>query len=348
MIVADENTVKNLPWSVFGTESPVTSATVASATSPESVLPTASPGAMGAKNRVITVPAGERCKSFDALHSLLSIFQEAQLTRRDQVIAFGGGAVTDLVAFAASVYLRGIDVILVPTSLLGMVDAAIGGKTGIDLHGYKNMVGTFFPAREVWIVSATLRTLSDREYRSGLAEVIKAAFLGDSALLETLETERTAIQARDLTVMTPIIERAVQVKVGVVSRDFQELGERAFLNLGHTFGHALESVLGLGEWTHGEAVAWGIARAIIAGVALGETDREWGERVLTLLDDYGYSTGPAPADPEAIVSAMYHDKKRTSQGLQFVLQRGSQDTFVQRLDENFVRDILVRTIEEVR
>jgi 3-dehydroquinate synthase len=288
------------------------------------------------------VPAGERCKQRDVLFSLLDRFAEVQLTRESCVVAVGGGAVTDLVAFAASVYLRGIDVVLAPTSLLAMVDAAVGGKTGIDYGGYKNIVGSFYPAREVRICPHFLQTLPEREYRSGLAEVLKAAFLGDADLLELLERSRDAVLARDDEVLSEVIGRAVAVKAGVVATDFTEQGPRAFLNLGHTFGHAVESVLGLGEWTHGEAVAWGIARAMHAGLTLGTTDQAWADRVLALLERYGYNVGPAPVTAPAIVEAMQRDKKRTAAGLRFVLQRGPQQTCLQTLVPATIIDILER------
>jgi 3-dehydroquinate synthase len=288
----------------------------------------------------IVIPAGERCKQRDVLFALLDRFADAELTRSSCVLAVGGGAVTDVVAFAASVYLRGIDVVLAPTSLLAMVDAAVGGKTGIDYGGYKNIVGSFYPAREVRICPHLLQTLPEREYRSGLAEVLKAAFLGDAELLDLLERSADAVLARDNDVLREMIARAVAVKAAVVGADFTEQGERAFLNLGHTFGHAVESVLGLGQWTHGEAVAWGIARAMHAGLTQGMTDRAWAHRVIALLERYGYNVGPAPVSARAIVDAMQRDKKRTSDGLRFVLQRGPQQTCLETLVPETIIDIL--------
>jgi len=290
--------------------------------------------------RRVVVPAGEACKERDVLFSVLDAFLEAQLTRDSVVAGFGGGAVTDLAAFAASIYLRGVSVILIPTSLLGMVDAAIGGKTGIDHRGYKNVIGSFHPAEEVRICPELLETLPEREYRSGLAEVLKAAFLGDPELLGLLEGRSDAVLARDPAVLEEMIERAIRVKTGVVQGDFTEQGNRAFLNLGHTFGHALESVLGLGRWTHGEAVAWGISRAMDAGVRRGITAPEWAKRVVTLLQRYGYETGPSPVSPEAVVDAMIRDKKRTSRGIRFVLQRNQGETVLAPLERTLILAIL--------
>lgn len=289
---------------------------------------------------LVIVPAGEACKELSVLEQLLAEFVRLGLRRDSSVAALGGGAVTDLAAFAASIYLRGLEVVLIPSSLLAMVDAAIGGKTGIDFRGHKNMVGTFFPAREVRIEPGLLRTLSEREVLSGLAEVIKAALIGDPQLLDILERQKADILARDRSVMAEVIRRSVMVKCGIVSRDFTEQGERAFLNLGHTFGHALESCLGFGIWTHGEAVAWGIARALETGLALGITEREWAERVLALLSLYGYPVSTLPVPGDRILAAMEKDKKRKRDGIGFILQTGPFTTVQQRVDSAIILRIL--------
>ncbi len=290
----------------------------------------------------VTVPAGERCKQPDVFLSLLDSCLHRGLTRRSTVYAFGGGAVTDLVAFAGSTYLRGIRVVLIPTTLLAMVDAAVGGKTGIDFHGYKNMIGTFAPAAEVRISPRFLDFLPQKEYLSGLAEVLKAAFLGDSLLVGILEEQTQDVLDRSPALLEDVIRRAVAVKAEVVQSDFTERGRRAFLNLGHTFGHALETALGLSTWTHGEAVAWGTARAMHAGEAEGLTDSSWARRVIDILDSYGYNTGPAPIKPELVLEAMQKDKKRTSRGVQFVLQNGPQENFLHVMEPSRVLDILKR------
>ena len=304
----------------------------------ENTAPLAPPSQKGLFR--VTVPAGERCKQPDVFTSVLESCMAAGLTRSSTIYGVGGGAVTDLTAFVGSVYLRGIRVVLIPTTLLAMVDAAVGGKTGIDLGGYKNMVGTFYPAAEVRIVPEFLRTLPQREYLSGLAEVLKAAFLGDSELVDLLEDNVHAVLNRDEGLLQELIRRAVQVKIAVVQSDFTEQGDRAFLNLGHTFGHALESVLGLGSWTHGEAVAWGIARAMHAGTAAGITDAAWSDRVITLLQRYGYETEPVPVDPEAVLSAMEKDKKRAAQGVRFVLQRNCGQNLLHTMESAQITDIL--------
>ena len=290
----------------------------------------------------VIVPPGERCKRFSVLEQLLERFIAADLTRDDTVVAFGGGAVTDLTVFAASIYLRCIHCVLVPTTLLGMVDAAIGGKTGIDFRGYKNLVGTFAPAEEIRIVPELLASLPEREFRSGLAEVIKAACLADSELFELLKHDSSSVLRRDQRCIRTLVERAVRVKAEIVRRDLTEQGDRAYLNLGHTFAHALEAVVGLGEWTHGEAVGWGIARAMYAGVEIGITDPAWADEVISLLHVYGYRTTPVDVQPEALLHAMYRDKKRSGGAIRFVLQRGPQSNMLESLERSVIIDILNR------
>lgn len=288
----------------------------------------------------VCVPAGERCKQFPVLNHLLEEFARFELQRDSLVGVLGGGAVTDLAAFAASIYLRGVSVLLVPTTLLAMVDAAVGGKTGLDFAGFKNLVGTFFPAREVHLVPQLLASLPESEYRSGLAEVIKVALLDDPHLLDILEEQPERVRAREERVVATLIEHAVRVKCRVVDEDYTEQGRRAHLNLGHTFGHALEAVLGFGAWTHGDAVAWGIARAMDAGMAIGITDPAWAKRVYSLLELYGYPVHERPGTSDDLIAAMRKDKKRRRDGIGFILQTGPFQTVQQALEEIILREVL--------
>jgi 3-dehydroquinate synthase len=288
----------------------------------------------------VCVPAGEQCKQFSVLHHLLEEFVRFDLRRDSLVGVLGGGAVTDLAAFAANIYLRGLPVLLVPTTLLAMVDAAIGGKTGLDFAGFKNLVGTFYPAREVHLVPQLLSSLPDSEYRSGLAEVIKVALLDDPELLLLLEGRSGEVLAREESVVASVITRAVQVKCRVVGEDYTEQGRRAHLNLGHTFGHALEAVLGFGTWTHGDAVAWGIARAMDAGLAIGITERAWAERVYGLLERYGYPVHEKPATGDVLIAAMRKDKKRRRAGIGFILQTGPFQTVQRTLEDTILESVL--------
>lgn len=289
----------------------------------------------------IVIEPGEASKSWEELQRILRHLLEANLPRDGAVIGLGGGVVCDIAACAGSLYLRGCTVVLIPTSLLAMVDAALGGKTGINFGGYKNMVGTFYPATEVRICTHLLHTLPEREYRSGLAEVIKSALLGDESLLKMLEDECTAIVRREDALLEEIVWRSLMVKGMIVEEDLHETGRRAFLNLGHTFAHALEAVAGLGSWSHGEAVAWGIEQAMRLGEHMGITDTAYVQRVRTLLAGYGYEL-EVDVDADALLDAMQRDKKRRSGQLRFVLQRGLAQTVIEPVDEAFVREVLSR------
>lgn len=288
-------------------------------------------------------PAGEAHKDWPQIDTLLRKALSLGLARDSTIAGIGGGVVTDMAAFAASLYMRGCKLVLVPTTLLAMVDAALGGKTGIDYGGFKNLVGTFYPAHELRIWPGVLASLTDRDFRSGLGEVLKHAFLVDAHLLELLETRRDAVLARDPAVLEELVFRAVMVKVGVVERDLRETGERAFLNLGHTFGHALEAVVGFdGSWTHGEAVCWGMGRALDLGVALGRTDPAWRDRAVALMQAYGFPMAAPGVSGPAVLAAMKNDKKKKAGLVRFVLQEAQGKTFQQTVDDSDVLASLAR------
>jgi 3-dehydroquinate synthase len=286
------------------------------------------------------LPSGESSKSWDELKSILDRLLEVDLSRDGVVIGVGGGVVTDIAAFAASVYMRGVRLVLVPTTLLAMVDAAFGGKTGVNLGGYKNIVGTFYPAGELRICIDVLSSLSEREYLSGLAEALKTGMLGDTRVFEAIEKERDSVLARDPDLLEDIVWRCIQVKGSIVEKDLRESGIRAHLNLGHTFAHALEACQGLGEWSHGEAVAWGLIRAMELGEDLGITDSGYAERVGAVLHAYGYRTEPIPGSADLIVDAMRKDKKRMSEALRFVVQKKLGETSVIQVEPEQVRALL--------
>jgi 3-dehydroquinate synthase len=284
--------------------------------------------------------AGEEEKSWQSIRIILSRAVEAGLGRDSLFVGIGGGVVCDTAAFAASLYNRGCRIILVPTTLLAMVDAALGGKTGINFSGYKNLVGTFYPAEEVRLCLSFLKKLPEAEYRSGMAEVIKSALLGDEKLAESLETNRDGWMRRDPDILQEGIFRCLKVKGRFVTEDPEEGGTRAFLNFGHTFGHALESVSGLGELSHGEAVAWGMVMALRAGEMLGITDpyyRSFGEN---LIKSYGFETSLQIRDIETFTEALKRDKKNRDGQVRFILQRNLKDTLLTPLDLEFVRDLV--------
>ncbi len=285
--------------------------------------------------------AGETNKIWKSVEELLAVCLEKGLGRDAVLGAVGGGVVTDMAAFAASLYMRGIGLVLVPTTLLAMVDAATGGKTGVDFGGFKNLVGTFYPAREVRIWPGAVASLPEREYRGGLAEVIKHGMLGDQALFSLLQNQRDAVLARDTQVTSAFIRQAVLYKVGVVERDLRESGERAFLNLGHTFAHALEAERGYdGSWSHGEAVAWGLDRALALGMRLGITEPSWYQEVHDLLKSYQFRLKAEGANPKAILAAMKNDKKKKAGTVRFVLQKCLGETLMTQVDDEHVLKIL--------
>jgi 3-dehydroquinate synthase len=289
------------------------------------------------------LPAGETAKTWESVDRILKDAYAAGLGRDSLIVGVGGGVITDIAGFAASVYMRGIGLRLVSTTLLGMVDASVGGKTGFDFGGIKNLAGTFYPAGTVYMPLDSLATLPPGEWKSGFAEIIKTAILADDReMLSRIDAYRdiyanilNAKDAKDknrdefkIGELGFLISRAVEIKGRIVEEDPRETGERrALLNLGHTFGHALESSAGLGHLTHGEAVAWGIIRASELGYALGVTSREQALEIGELIRSYGYITEaphPAMGNREEYYRALEGDKKKKAGEMVFIVPgRGS-------------------------
>jgi len=285
-----------------------------------------------AARRAHSIPAGEKAKTWESVSSVLERAAREGLGRDSIIAGVGGGVVCDIAAFAASVYMRGCGLALVPTTLLAMVDASLGGKTGIDFHGLKNLVGSFYPASRIVICPSAVQSLPQREYLSGLAEVIKTAVIGDGELFAILENRREQVMARDLECVGEIIRRCIAVKGRIVEQDPREAGIRAILNLGHTFGHALESATGFSAWTHGEAVAWGMGRALAAGRAFGMTDPVFAERVRKLLRAYGYRL-EAEVGFSELRPGFIADKKRNAGRIRLVIPCGIGDVRVRAATE---------------
>ena len=288
-------------------------------------------------SEVILEP-GEKAKQWPAVDSILKRAMELGMARDSLLCGAGGGVVTDMTAFAASLYMRGCRVVLIPTTLLAMVDAALGGKTGIDAGVYKNMIGSFYPAEEVRICPELLKDLPEKEYWNGMGEVFKTAIIGDQELMDLLVNEKESVMARDPALLGEMIRRCILVKGALVEEDLREKGRRAFLNLGHTFGHALEAASGL-EWSHGAAVVWGTARALDASVAMGLADAGWADSMKELFISYGYEL-KASVSPEAMQDAMKMDKKKKGGKLRYIIPAGPQDIRIEYLEPEFVLDIL--------
>ncbi len=292
----------------------------------------------GAENPVVLTP-GESAKQWASVEAILERCAAIGMGRDGTVIGVGGGVICDLAAFAGSLYMRGCGLILAPTTLLAMVDACLGGKTGIDFLGYKNLVGTFYPASLILIATATLRGLPEQEFRSGIAEAIKTAIVGDHALFDLLRDSKAAVDARKDGILADIVRRSLAVKGRIVDQDPTENGIRAQLNLGHTFGHALESATGFATWRHGDAVAWGIGRAIALGLRLGVTDRAFAEQVEGVLRLYGFRVD-ARARYEDLAPALARDKKRRGGRLRLAIPRDHCDVVVREVDDGALADVL--------
>ncbi len=299
---------------------------------------------------VVEVPEGEAYKTLGTMASLYDDFVAAGLDRRSPVIALGGGVVGDMAGFAAASYLRGVPFVQIPTSLLSMVDASVGGKTGVDLPQGKNLVGAFKQPELVVIDPEILRTLPSAEFRSGLAEVVKHGIIGDPELFEALEPGRGDATSPLLPVATApmplsaMIRRAVQVKVRVVEEDPFEQGRRAVLNLGHTFGHALETLSDF-SLRHGEGVSIGLAAATRLAARLELCDPALVDRVEALLLHLSLPIRYPGVTPEQALQAMSTDKKRVGAQLRFVLPRavGDVDMF-DDIDERRVLEALAEVV----
>ena len=268
------------------------------------------------------VPAGEATKDLRWVGELYERAANEKLDRSSLVVALGGGMVGDLVGFAAATYLRGVDFIQVPTTLLAMVDSSVGGKTGINLPQGKNLVGAFYQPIEVDADLAMLDTLPEREYLSGLAEVVKYGVIWDAKLFHDFEANAAALRRRDADMLERTIARCCEIKAEVVAMDERELGPRAILNFGHTLAHALEKVGGYGRWLHGEAVAIGLRYAAQLSVAQSGLHQADADRLTALLAALGLPVTAGPGlDWSALREAMLSDKKTLRTTPRFVLAK---------------------------
>ncbi|MCX7513797.1 3-dehydroquinate synthase [Frateuria sp. STR12] len=285
---------------------------------------------------------GEAHKTFANVGRALQALATLGATRDACVIALGGGVVGDLAGFAAACWMRGIDFIQVPTTLLAMVDSSVGGKTGVNLPAGKNLAGAFHQPLAVVADIDTLATLPDREYRAGLAEVAKGAAIGDADFFVWLEAHADALVARDTGAVVEAIARKVRYKAGVVARDETEQGERALLNLGHTFGHALETAGHYTKLLHGEAVAIGMVLAARLSERLGMSNAPDTARLQRLLERLGLPIAvPAGSDAKQLLALMRLDKKNTADTLRLILWRGiGRAEIVGGVDEATVISVL--------
>jgi 3-dehydroquinate synthase len=290
--------------------------------------------AAGIRCPTVIVPPGEQTKSFEGLADVCDRLLALELDRGDLIVAFGGGVVGDLAGFAAAIYKRGVDFVQIPTTLLAQVDSSVGGKTAIDTPRGKNLIGAFHQPKLVLADLDVLGTLSAREMRAGYAEVIKYGLLGDFAFFEWLEAHAGQVLSGEPEALAHAVARSVEMKAEIVIADEKEAGRRALLNLGHTFGHALEAETGYGEaLLHGEAVAAGSALAFRFSAAQGLCQTQDAQRAEAAIAAAGLPTRMSdvtaqPFDAETLVRHMGQDKKAEGGRLTFILARGLGDAFV--------------------
>ena len=297
---------------------------------------------------ILVLESGESSKNWNSVEKILSFGLNTGLGRDGFFIGIGGGVICDLTAFAASIYMRGANLALFSTSLLSMIDASLGGKTGIDLFGLKNMAGTFYPASFVILPLAALDFLPEKEWKSGMAELIKTAILDSEDFFELVKKliklesgGRSSPEYRKC--LTECLSKAVMFKGKIVAEDPKETkNKRVLLNLGHTFGHALETALGLGAISHGEAVAWGIARACELGIALGITPIERAREIIGLLLAYGFKTNaphPMLNSYRMFRKAMKNDKKTAGGKIQFIVPSMERVQIIEADDDTINKTI---------
>lgn len=290
----------------------------------------------------VVLPDGEAYKNWETLQLIFDGLLKARHDRRTTVVALGGGVVGDMAGFAAACYQRGVDFIQVPTTLLSQVDSSVGGKTGINHPLGKNMIGAFYQPQAVVIDTAVLHTLPPRELSAGLAEVIKYGLICDEPFLGWLEGNMAALRALDESLLAEAVERSCAAKARVVGADERESGVRATLNLGHTFGHAIETHMGYGVWLHGEAVGAGTAMALEMSMRLGWISEGERDRGLRLLLSAGLPViPPAEMTPEHFLEHMAVDKKVLDGRMRLVLLRRMGEAVV---TDEFPRAVLDATL----
>lgn len=285
----------------------------------------------------VLVGKGESIKTLQTIGAIYRKFLENGVDRSTFVLGIGGGIVTDITGFAASTYMRGLPFGFIPTTLLGQVDAAIGGKNGVNIDGYKNTAGTFEQPQFVICDPALLATLPEREFRAGLAEIIKAAIIADTELFARLESVDFNLIRNDKELLTKIIRAAIRVKVNIVTRDEREAGERRKLNLGHTLAHAIEKCST--SLNHGEAVAVGIRLIAEAAARMGVLAVSDGERIAALLAKTGFVT-ESPVEMKRLLKEVTKDKKNKDGMLRVVLPTRIGDCTVQAMHPNELASLL--------
>lgn len=298
------------------------------------------------KVTVYTIEAGEANKTLDTVKGLYEHLILEQFDRKDLLAALGGGVVGDLTGFTAATYLRGIDFIQIPTTLLSQVDSSIGGKTGVDFDRYKNMVGAFHMPRLVYMNLSTLRTLSERQFACGMAEILKHGLIKNAAYYDWLLEQKEAIGRREYEVLLPMIEESCKVKRAVVEQDPTEKGERALLNFGHTIGHAVEKLKDF-KLMHGECVALGAVAAAELSCQRGLITEEDLKKVSQGFEDFSLPVCTEGLEAEEILRTTKSDKKMEAGSIKFILLNRIGDAFVDKtVTEEEMLSAISKIIEE--
>ncbi len=294
----------------------------------------------------IILPDGEAFKTLATLETIYDKLLELRYDRTCTLIALGGGVIGDMCGYAAASYQRGVNFIQIPTTLLAQVDSSVGGKTGVNHPLGKNMIGAFHQPKAVIADIQSLATLDDRQLKAGIAEVIKYGFLIDKPFHDWLRLNIQALLGRDDTALSYAVQRSCQTKADVVAKDEHEKGLRALLNLGHTFGHAIETGMGYGNWLHGEAVATGMCMAADLSARLGWISAEDKQECLELVDLAGLPTmSPPDMSTQQFIDLMAQDKKVRDHTLNLILFKGIGNTL---MTSDFSEEMLVATIENTR
>ena len=288
--------------------------------------------------------AGEENKNLTTIEAMISSMIKFGMDRKSCILALGGGVVGDMAGFASSIYMRGIDFVQIPTTLLSQSDSSVGGKTGVDFDGYKNIIGAFHQPKHVYINVSTLKTLPEREIISGLGEVIKHGIIKDKEFFLFLENNRELIKSLSLDTLINMTKTNCTIKADIVSKDEKESSVRAYLNFGHTVGHAIESLSEF-KLSHGESVGLGMISASYISYKRGYIDECDFERILNVLESYGFKTKTEISDYDKVISIMMKDKKNSNGKIRFILPTkiGEVNIFDDVLKEEIIESLKVIT-----
>ncbi len=291
------------------------------------------------------IPAGESSKSLNIYETLITKALQHGLNRKSAIIALGGGVTGDLAGFAAATYMRGIDFIQIPTSLLAQVDSSVGGKVAVNHTLAKNIIGAFYQPEFVYINVSTLTTLPKREFSSGMAEIIKHGFIYDEVFLKSLDEDMDKLMSLDFAVLAEAIKNSCRIKAQIVEQDEKENGIRAILNFGHTIGHAIEAVAGYDKYTHGEAVSLGMVYESLIAREMGLIDDDYVERLRFMLHRANLPTAMTDLDTDKLIQKMSFDKKNQDNRITFVLPTdyGKVEIF-----KNIGNNLIKRVLNQLR